>query len=221
MEGLGEPDNGPWDQLAAADAIVFGAPTYMGSASAPFKQFADASSKVWFTQGSKDKLSAGFTNSGSWSGDKLNTLIQFATLAAQHGMNWVNLGMMPGFNKKGSTAEDLNRVGSYLGLMAQSNVDEGPDTAPVASDRKTAGTLGRRVAEAAVRWRQREIAWGARGALSSPANLFLSSFKATSFSKAKQGGQLMSTGKGQQQTYAGEEIEARLEIGASTLAIPR
>ena len=67
-------------------------------------------------------------------------------------MNWVNLGMMPGFNKKGSTVEDLNRVGSYLGLMAQSNIDEGPDTAPATSDRKTAELFGRRVAEAAVRW---------------------------------------------------------------------
>ena len=58
-EELASPNEGPWDQLAAADAIVFGAPTYMGSASAPFKQFADASSKVWFTQGWKDKLAAG------------------------------------------------------------------------------------------------------------------------------------------------------------------
>ena len=124
----------------------------MGSASAPFKQFADASSKVWFTQGWKDKLAAGFTNSGSWSGDKLNTLVQFATLAAQHGMNWVSLGLFPGFNKKGSTQDDLNRVGSYLGLMTQANIDEGPDTAPIASDRKTAELFGRRVAEAAIRW---------------------------------------------------------------------
>ena len=45
-EDLSNPDKGPWDQLAAADAIIFGAPTYMGSASAQFKQFADASSKV-------------------------------------------------------------------------------------------------------------------------------------------------------------------------------
>ncbi|MGO9984789.1 MAG: flavodoxin family protein [Rhodomicrobium sp.] len=151
-EDLANPDKGPWDLLLAADAIVFGAPTYMGSASAPFKQFADASSKVWFSQGWKDKLAAGFTNSGSWSGDKLNTLIQFVTLASQHGMNWVSLGMMPGFNKKGSTPEDLNRVGSYLGLMTQSNIDEGPDTAPIASDRRTAELFGRRVAEAAIRW---------------------------------------------------------------------
>ncbi len=151
-ENLADPGKGPWDQLAAADAIIFGAPTYMGSASAAFKQFADASSKVWFSLGWKDKLAAGFTNSGSWSGDKFNTLVQFVTLASQHGMNWVSLGMMPGFNKKGSTPEDLNRVGSYLGLMTQSNIDEGPDTAPIASDRKTAELFGRRVAEAAIRW---------------------------------------------------------------------
>ncbi|HEY3327438.1 MAG TPA: NAD(P)H-dependent oxidoreductase, partial [Novimethylophilus sp.] len=39
-----------WATLDAADAIVFGSPTYMGSASGPFKMFMDASSKPWFTQ---------------------------------------------------------------------------------------------------------------------------------------------------------------------------
>jgi flavorubredoxin len=33
-----------WAALDAADAIIFGAPTYMGSASAPFKAFMDATS---------------------------------------------------------------------------------------------------------------------------------------------------------------------------------
>ena len=46
-EDLASPESGPWDELAAADAIIFGAPTYMGSASAPMKQFMDASSKAW------------------------------------------------------------------------------------------------------------------------------------------------------------------------------
>ena len=31
-----------WDKLNAADAIVFGSPTYMGSVSWQFKKFADA-----------------------------------------------------------------------------------------------------------------------------------------------------------------------------------
>ncbi|MDA8231452.1 MAG: flavodoxin family protein [Magnetospirillum sp.] len=142
-----------WDALAAADGIVFGAPTYMGSVSAPFKAFMDASSKVWFTQGWKDKLAAGFTNSASQSGDKLNSLIQLAVFAAQHGMVWVSLGLMPGNNSSAGSPEDPNRLGSYLGAMAQSNVDAGPDLAPPPSDLGTATALGERVARAALRWR--------------------------------------------------------------------
>ena len=52
-----------WQILADADAIIMGCPTYMGSASAPFKAFMDASSKVWSEQAWQGKLAAGFTNS--------------------------------------------------------------------------------------------------------------------------------------------------------------
>lgn len=151
---LASPDAGPWDRLAAADAIVFGAPTYMGSASAPMVQFMDASAKVWFAQGWKDKIAAGFTNSASWSGDKLNVLFQFAVLAAQHGMIWIGTGMAPGYNSSKGSPEDLNRVGSFLGLATQANADESPETAPPAADRKTAELFGERVARATQRWRR-------------------------------------------------------------------
>src|SRR5690606_38260879 len=40
-------DAAGWEALAGADAIVFGAPTYMGGPSAPFKAFADATAKIW------------------------------------------------------------------------------------------------------------------------------------------------------------------------------
>ena len=53
-------DDGGWKTLDASHAIIFGAPTYMGSVSAPFKTFMDASSKKWFTQAWKDKITAGF-----------------------------------------------------------------------------------------------------------------------------------------------------------------
>lgn len=152
VEDLSTSDAGPWDELAAADAIIFGSPTYMGSASAPMKTFMDASSKVWFVQGWKDKLAAGFTVSASWSGDKLSTLTQFVVLAAQHGMVWTGTGLMPGNNNSKGSSDDLNRVGSFLGLMAQANADQGPDIAPPESDRKTAEAFGARVALAARRW---------------------------------------------------------------------
>ncbi len=138
-----------WSELDEADAIIFGAPTYMGSVSAPFKQFMDQSSRTWARQGWKDKLAAGFTNSASWSGDKLNTLVQMAVFASQHGMIWTSLGLPPGFNSSTGKSTDLNRVGSYLGAMAQSNADEGAEVVPPEADRQTARELGRRVAHTA------------------------------------------------------------------------
>lgn len=141
-----------WDELAQADAIIFGAPTYMGSLSGPFKTFMDTSSKAWFSQGWKDKIAAGFTNSASQSGDKLNSLIQLAVFAAQHGMVWVGTGLMPGNNSSKGSVEDVNRLGSFLGAMAQSNSDAPPEQAPPPADLKTAELLGERVAKAAKRW---------------------------------------------------------------------
>lgn len=150
---VAEINEGGWAELAAADAIIFGAPTYMGSVSAKFKEFMDASSKTWFAMGAKgwkDKLAAGFTNSASQSGDKLNSLIQLSIFAAQHGMVWISLGLPPGNNSSQGSVDDLNRLGSFLGAMAQSNADQGAD-AMRESDLKTAEHLGRRVAEQTLR----------------------------------------------------------------------
>ncbi len=137
------------DVLAAADAIVFGCPTYMGSASAQFKIFMDATSAIWALQGWRDKLAAGFTHSAAPSGDKLGTLTQLAVFAAQHGMIWVGLGLPPTYAGAEDPHDDLNRLGSHLGAMAQSR--PGGGVMP-AGDVRTAEHLGRRVAEAALRW---------------------------------------------------------------------
>jgi multimeric flavodoxin WrbA len=135
-----------WEALDHADAIVMGAPTYMAGASAQFKAFLDATASRWAEQRWKDKLAAGFTNSASQNGDKLNSLVQLAIFAMQHGMVWVGLGLPPGNNSSTGSVNDLNRLGSFIGAMAQSNKDAGPDLAPIESDRKTAEHLGRRVA---------------------------------------------------------------------------
>jgi NAD(P)H dehydrogenase (quinone) len=135
-----------WELLDASDAIVFGSPTYMGTASGAFHQFAEATSKRWFTGAWLDKLAAGFTNSGSKSGDKSHTLQYFQTLAAQHGMHWVNLGLKPGWNSTEGSENDLNRLGFFSGAGAQTNSDEGPDGVHKA-DIATAEHLGRRIAE--------------------------------------------------------------------------
>lgn len=132
-----------WGDLNSAAAIIFGSPTYMGSVSGDFKKFMDASSKVWHESKWANKIAAGFTNSASQSGDKLNTLITMAIFAAQHQMIWVGLGVMPGNNHSKGSVEDLNRLGSFLGAMAQSNADQGPEHGPTKSDLKTAEHFGR------------------------------------------------------------------------------
>ena len=135
-----------WELLKSADAIIFGSPTYMGSASAQFKAFMDASSKAWYTRDWKDKVAAGFTTSASQSGDKLSTLVQLAVFAAQHGMIWVGQDLLPGNNSSTGSVNDLNRLGGFLGALAQANSDQGPDVAPLKSDLLTAEHLGERVA---------------------------------------------------------------------------
>jgi NAD(P)H dehydrogenase (quinone) len=149
----GHLPEGGWQRLAGADAIVFGSPTYMGGPSWQFKRFADVSSKVWGPQGWKDKIAAGFTNSATINGDKLSTLHYFFTLAMQHSMLWVGTGLMPS-NKKSAQRNDVNWLGSFSGAMAQSPSDSSPEEGPLPGDLETARIFGRRVAEAAVRWRQ-------------------------------------------------------------------
>ncbi|MFJ4483973.1 flavodoxin family protein [Streptomyces longwoodensis] len=141
-----------WALLDASDAIVFGSPTYMGTASGAFHVFAEATAKRWSGQDWKDKLAAGFTNSGSKSGDKLHTLQFFQILAAQHGMHWVNLGLHPGWNSSEASENDLNRLGVFAGAAAQTNVDEGPEAVHKA-DIATAEHLGHRIARTAATFR--------------------------------------------------------------------
>lgn len=141
-----------WSALDAADAIVFGTPTYMAGASAAFKAFLDATSERWSEQRWKDKLAAGFTNSAGLNGDKLATLQHLALFAMQHGMVWIGLGLLPGNHTSTGSPEDLNRLAGFIGAMAQSHADQGPDVVPPASDQRTAEHLGRRVAEATLRW---------------------------------------------------------------------
>jgi multimeric flavodoxin WrbA len=96
---------GRLDDLELADAIIFGAPTYMGSVSGPFKTFMDSTSKSYATGAWKDKIAAGFTNSASRSGDKLATLTQFAIL---RGTTWHALGQ----SRSAARQQQYARLGS-------------------------------------------------------------------------------------------------------------
>lgn len=132
------------EKLDACDGIAFGCATYMGSGSAIFKAFLEAAFRPhWLEQRWKDKIAAGFTNSASQNGDKFATLLQLIVFAMQMGMIWVGVGDLPGNNWSGGSPSDLNRLGTWVGAMGQSNADE---STPSIGDIDTAERLGKRVA---------------------------------------------------------------------------
>lgn len=134
-----------WATLDGADAIIFGTATYMGNVSAGFQAFAEQTGRRCITGAWRDKVAAGFTNSGAKSGDKLTALISLTVFAAQHHMHWVSLGLGPGWNSSAASEYDLNRLGFWLGAGAQTDVDAGPhDLHP--ADVATCRHLGQRVA---------------------------------------------------------------------------
>jgi multimeric flavodoxin WrbA len=147
IDAEGNLPEGGWEKLAAADAIIFGSPTYMGGASWQFKKFADTSSKAWYGRAWQDKVFGGFTNSASLNGDKQVTLIGLQTLASQHGGIWVSLGLLPS-NSKAAARTDINNLGGSVGLLVQSPSDAGVDEIPQ-GDLDTAKRYGQRVAEVA------------------------------------------------------------------------
>ena len=133
-----------WEMLSNADAIVFGSPTYMGSVSAAFKAFMDATGSLWYVRKWMDKLAAGFTVGGGLAGDKQGTLQAMQVFASQHGMVWVSMGV--GVGEKG-----IDRLSSSIGLMAQAG--DGPaEETPPREDHVTAERFGERIAKLAVRW---------------------------------------------------------------------
>ena len=149
IDAEGNLPTGGWEQLKAADAIIFGTPTYMGTVSWQFKKFADASSKFWFAQEWKDKIAAGFTNSAGLNGDKHGTLNALFTMAMQHGMLWVSQGLMPS-NTKAAKRDDVNYLVSFSGAIAQSPSDAGAGEM-AAGDLETARLFGERVASVTAR----------------------------------------------------------------------
>jgi NAD(P)H dehydrogenase (quinone) len=134
-----------WDVLDRADGIIFGSATYMGNVSAGWQSFAEKTGRRCLNGTWRDKVAAGFTNSGAKSGDKLSALVSLAVFAAQHHMHWVNLGLGAGWNSASGSEHDLNRLGFWLGAGAQTDVDANPDQVHP-SDVATCEHLGHRVA---------------------------------------------------------------------------
>ena len=140
-------DAGGWARLEAAEAILFGTPTYMGGPAAGFKAFMDASGDdVWLQRKWADKIAGGFTVGVNTGGDKLATLQALNTFAMQHGMIWVGQDVIgaPVFPDNAG----LNMSGTFLGLAMNANTKGLTEGCAASADH-----YGRRIANAVKRWR--------------------------------------------------------------------
>jgi multimeric flavodoxin WrbA len=145
-------------------AIIFGTPTLMGSPSAKFKEFMERSSGVYFRKLWINKIGGAFTVGGSRSGSKVNTLVDLAVFAAQHGMVWVPLTIPPGYNRSTQKEEDgLNASGFFLGVGAQANVDQDSAIAPAENDLITGELYAKRISQFAKEYEQTYQALKAKG----------------------------------------------------------
>lgn len=141
-------------ELSEVDTLVFGSPTYFANVSADFKKFMEATASIWAKQSWKNKLAAGFTNSSSTNGDKLSTLINLSLFAAQHGMLWIPLGIMPKYDHNGRQLSKHNGMASYLGLMTMSDNAHNQFNEP--ADLISAELFGERIAEVSMQLKSRE-----------------------------------------------------------------
>lgn len=128
------------EAIDQADAVIFGSPTFMGSVSAQFKAFADATAgDHWGEQLWADKVAAGFTVGTGYCGDTLHSLHYLQILAAQHGMLWTGLDLAGAGDVKAPKG-----LGAQAGVIVRA-----VDGAIEEPDLKTAFYLGQRVARVA------------------------------------------------------------------------
>jgi NAD(P)H dehydrogenase (quinone) len=148
IEGLTQDFAPLLEAASKADAIIFGAPTYMGDISAPLKAFFEASSKIWYGQGWKNKIAGGFTNSMNLGGNKDNSLGSIFILSMQHSMIWVGTGIMPTnpAPSQDGHSDKVNRMAYWMGLATQSD-NASPEVTPPSGDRETARMYGARIVE--------------------------------------------------------------------------
>jgi len=79
------------DDLANADAIIFGTPTRFGNMAGQMRQFLDATGGLWAQGKLVGKVGSVFTSSGTQHGGQESTILSFHTTLLHHGMVIVGL----------------------------------------------------------------------------------------------------------------------------------
>jgi len=79
------------DDLAAADAVIFGTPTRFGNMTGQMRQFLDATGGLWLTGALVGKVGSVFTSSATQHGGQESTILGFHTTLLHQGMVIVGL----------------------------------------------------------------------------------------------------------------------------------
>jgi NAD(P)H dehydrogenase (quinone) len=79
------------EDLAAADAVIFGTPTRFGNMAGQMRQFLDATGGLWAQGKLIGKVGSVFTSSATQHGGQESTILSFHTTLLHHGMLIVGL----------------------------------------------------------------------------------------------------------------------------------
>jgi NAD(P)H dehydrogenase (quinone) len=74
------------DELATADAVIFGTPTRFGNMCAQMRQFLDATGRLWKNGALVGKVGSVFTSSGTQHGGQESTILSVHLTLLHHGM---------------------------------------------------------------------------------------------------------------------------------------
>jgi NAD(P)H dehydrogenase (quinone) len=99
------------DELAQADAIIFGTPTRFGNMCGQMRQFLDATGGLWAKGALVGKVGSVFTSTGTQHGGQESTILSFHTTLLHHGMIIVGLP----YSFQGQTRTDEVTGGSPYG----------------------------------------------------------------------------------------------------------
>jgi len=133
------------EDLASADAIIFGTPTRFGNMCGQMRQFLDATGGLWAKGALVGKLGSVFTSSSTQHGGQESTILSFHITLLHHGMIIVGLP----YTFAAQTRIDEITGGSPYG--ASTIAGSANDRIPSENELQAARFQGKHVAETAAR----------------------------------------------------------------------
>ncbi len=116
------------DELAAADAIIFGTPTRFGNMCGQMKQFLDSTGGLWMKGSLVGKAGSVFTSSATQHGGQESTILSFHILLLHQGMVIVGLpyafqGQMGLEEIKGGSPYGISTIAGAQGERMPSEIE--------------------------------------------------------------------------------------------------